>query len=203
MAAHIFKIGRRSVIHGAWGDYGDILQHGMSSHSPRISGRLALERTGPYIPPNTFPGIGDVVLTSPAKQLLESADLRGFSFRPVEKVLTVELPWEKWDWTADEPQYFPDSGEPEGYILGQPDGPVACAALGELWEVVVPNTATILRPKAIVSSYKELRLDLSTWNGADLLRSDGYGSMLFTERAREWFSDNWGKYVEFNDFPTK
>jgi hypothetical protein len=175
----------------------------MASHSPRVDGRLALERTGPYIPPITLPGIGDVVLTSHAQQQLESSGLTGFTFRTVEKTLTVELRWENWDLTADEPPYLPDSGEPEDYILGQPDSPAASAALGELWEVLVPDTATILRPQRIVNSYKELRLDLSTWNGADLFRSNGYVAILFTERAREWFSDNWGKYVEFDEFPTK
>jgi hypothetical protein len=203
MATRIFKIESKSIIPGEWGDYGDILQHGMASHRPRVGGPLALERTGPYIPPITLPGIGHVVLNSHARELLESSGLSGFTFRPVEKVLTVELRWETWDLTADEPPYVPDSGEPEDYILGQPDSPAASAALGELCEVVVPDTATILRPEGTVSSYKELRLDLSTWNNADLFRGDGYRSILFTERARKWFLDNWGKFVEFNEFPTK
>jgi hypothetical protein len=203
MATHIFKIEGRSIIPGEWGDYGHILQHGMTSHSPRVGGRLALERTGPHIPPITLPGIGDVVLDSHARQKLESSGLSGFSFRPVEKVLTVELRWENWDLTANEPSYFPDSGEPEDYILGQPDSPVAAAALGELWEVAVPDTATILRPQGIANSHEDRRLDLSTWNGADLFRSHGYLTILFTERAREWFSNNWGKYVGFSEFPTK
>jgi hypothetical protein len=68
MATDIFKIESRSIIPGEWGDYGHILQHGMASHSPRIGGRLALERTGPFIPPVTLPGIGDVVLDSHARQ---------------------------------------------------------------------------------------------------------------------------------------
>ncbi len=34
-----------------WGDYGDILQHGITAHLARVGGRLSLERTGPYMPP--------------------------------------------------------------------------------------------------------------------------------------------------------
>jgi hypothetical protein len=202
MPPQIFKIDERSIIKGGWGDYGHILQHGMTSDLTRVEGRLALERTGPFIPPITLPGIGEVVLTSSARKLLESSGLTGFSFKPVQKVLTVELHWENWDLTAEEPPHFPDSGEPEDYILGQPDSPSASAALGDLWEVFVPATATILRPKAAVDSYKELRLDLSTWNGADLFRSDGYDSILLSERARDWFSEHWGEYVDFQEFPT-
>jgi len=201
MPVHFFTIEPRSIIKGNWGDYGDILQHGMTSHQPRDGDLLALERTGPYIPPITLPGIGDIVLTSVARASLETSGLSGFDFRPVRKMLTVELHWEKWDLNAEEPQQFPDSGEPEGYILGQPDSPSASKALGDLWELIVPNTATILRSQAIVHSYKELKLDINTWNGSDLIRSAGYGSMLFTERAANWFTGHWGDYVEFLKFP--
>lgn len=202
MPVRFFKIGARSIINGDWDDYGHILQHGMTSHLPREGGLLALERTGPFIPPITFPGIGDVVLTSSAKDLLLSSRLSGFDVRPVRKTLTVELHWENWDWSRQEPEQYPDSGEPEDYILGQPDSASASAALGELWELSVPKTATVLRPQRIVRSYKELKLDLATWNGDDLIRSAGYGSILFTERARNWFTQHWSMYVEFFEFPT-
>src|ERR1035438_5894652 len=54
-----------------WGDYGSILQHGMTGRLGRVDGLLSLERTGPYMPPITFPGIGDVVLSSGGRALLE------------------------------------------------------------------------------------------------------------------------------------
>lgn len=130
MATSIFIIDGHSHIEQKWGDYGHILQHGMAYHSPRTDGLLALERTGPYIPPITLPGLGHVVLTSSARKLLESSGLTGFSFRPVKKVLTVELNWETWDLEAEDPPYFPNSREPEDYILGQPDSPSDSAALG-------------------------------------------------------------------------
>jgi hypothetical protein len=202
MPTLIFKIDGRSNIEDKWGDYGHILHHGMAYHLPGAEGLLAVERTGPFVPPITIPGLGDVVLTSSARKLLESSGLTGFSFRPVKKVLTVELHWENWDLEAEDPPHFPDSGEPEDYILGQPNSPSASAALAELWEVIVPATASILRPKSVADSYKELLLDLSTWNGADLFRSDDYASILFSERGRSWFSEHWGEYDEFQEFPT-
>src|ERR1700741_2795955 len=66
----------------------------------------------------------------------------------------------------------PESGEPEDYILERPPSPTAAAALGEIWEVVVPTTVTILRPRRIVESYRELKIDMSTWNGSDLIRGE-------------------------------
>ena len=202
MPAGFFKISGRSIIPRGWGDYGHILQHGIAAHLPSADGRLALERAGPYIPPITLPGIGDIVLTSEAQKLLELSALSGFSFLPVEKTLVVELHWETWNLDAEQPAEFPESGEPEGYILGKPHSPNAATELGELWEIVVPSTATILRPRSVVSSYKELRIDLNTWNGSDLFRGEGYGSILFSERARNWFCEHWEKYVQFfYEFP--
>ena len=197
-----FKIESRSILPDAWGDYGDILQHGMTAHSSRIDGNLALERTGPYIPPITLPGIGDIILTTEARRLLESSGLTGFAFRPVEKKLIVELHWENWDLNDEQPPEYPESGEPEDYILGKQHNKTASDALGDLWEISVANIATILRPTEIVRSFRELRIDLRSWNGADLIRGSGYGSMLFTDRAQEWFTGRWGEYIQFEPFPT-
>jgi len=174
----------------------------MATHLPSQGGRLSLERTGPYIPPISLPGIGEIVLTSEAKQFLDGSGLTGFSTETVEKALIVELHWENWDLNAEQPFEFPDSGEPEDYIVGKQHNESASAALGELWEIVVPATVTILRPRSVVSSYKELKIDVSTWNGADLVRSNDYGSVLFTEKARDWFSSHWSRYIAFDEFPS-
>ena len=198
---NFFTIDKRSILPESWGDYGDILQHGMTAHSSRVEGRLSLERTGPYIPPITLPGIGDIILTSEARRLLESSGLSGFSFQPVEKKLIVEIRWEDWDLNEDVPPQYPESGEPEDYILGKQHSPIVAEALGDLWEVSVARTATILRPTPVVNSFRDLRLDLSSWNGADLIRGSGYGSMLFTESAQEWFTGRWGEYIQFEPFP--
>jgi hypothetical protein len=196
-----FRIQGRTILPDSWGDYGDILHHGMAAHSARIDEGLALERTGPFIPPITLPGIGDIILTDRARKLLESSGLTGFTFRPVEKKLIVEVHWENWDLNEELPPEIPETGEPEDYILGQPHSPATATALGELWEVCIPITAVVLRP-AKVNSYRDLQLDLNTWNGSDLIRGHGYGSPLFSERAQLWFSERWGEYVKFDLFPT-
>lgn len=40
---------------------------------------------------------------------------------------------------------------------------------------------------ACVNSYRELSLDLTTWNSADLIRGDGCGRVLLSERAQGFF----------------
>jgi len=200
MAARFFKAKAKNTIPGEWGDYGDILQHGMTSHLPWAGGMLSLERTGPYIAPITFPGLGDVVLTDGAKRALEGSGLAGFNFIPVRKALVVQLNWETWDLSTPEPPIFPDYGEPEGYILGHEHSEAAAAALGDLWEISVSKIATIHRPSPVVNSYKELVVVVSSWNGMDLFRSADYGGMLFSERGQEWFSQTWKEFVEFEEF---
>lgn len=199
MSVNFFNIDTRSLVPEAWGDYGEILQQGMAWHSPRVNGKLALERTGPYIPPITLPGFS-MVITDAARTLLESSGLTGFTFLPVEKKLIVELHWETWDLSADEPGKYPESGEPENYIPGKPHSPTVAIAMGELWELVVPINVKVLRPTPTVSSYKDLRIDLSTWNGADLLKGEDYGGILFSQRAKDWFAERWSQYVTFNPF---
>ena len=191
-----------SLMPTAWGDYADILQHGMIYRDPRLDGALSLQRTGPFIPPITLPLMSEVLVTSEAKTTLESSNLTGFSFRLVKKTHIVELRWEDWDFSNDELPEYPESGEPEDFISERPHSPATAAALGEIWEIVVPRTAKIRRPRPIVNSYKELKIDMATWDGSDLIRGEGYGSMLFSERARDFFSENWGLYLQFDEFPT-
>jgi len=200
MPPTFFRISERSIIPGEWGDYGDILQQGMGAHSEGADGRLQLERTGPYIPPITFPGFGGFVLTSVARDLLEGSGLIGYSFRPVDKKLIVELHWEDWDLNAPEPRDYPESGEPEDYILGKTHCPEAAVALGDLWEVLVPKNVRVLRPRPIVDSWRELTIDSSTWDGADIFGSEDVGCVFFTERARNWFLGPFEKYVDFEEF---
>lgn len=202
MPPTFFKISERSIIPGDWGDYGDILQHGMGAHSARQEGRIQLERTGPYIPPVSFPGLRGFVLTSEARLLLESSLLTGYTFRPVDKKLIVELHWEEWDLNAPEPASYPETGEPEDYILGRPHSSKAAEQIGDLWEVVIPPAVEVLRSRPIVESWKELTIKSATWNGADIFASSDVGYTFLTERAQRWFSENFGEYVSFEQFQT-
>jgi hypothetical protein len=200
MPPALFKISSRSIIPGEWGDYGDILQHGMGAHSARRDGRMQLERTGPYIPSVSFPGLRGFVLTSAARLIFESSGLTGCTFQPVDKRLIVELHWEEWDLNAPEPATYPETGEPEDYVLGQPHSPEAAEQLGDLWEVTVPPTVRVLRLRPIVESSKELTIDSATWNGADIFASSDVGYTFFTERAQAWFSENFRRYACFEQF---
>jgi len=186
-----------------WGGYGDILQHGMTGHRERKGGLLCLERTGPYIPPITFPDVGVIVLTSAGRALLETSSLSGFGFQPVHKTGIVDLPWHEWDLTADDPPEYPESGEPVGYILERPSSSRVARQMGDIWELVVPVAAKIGRQSGIVRSFREMYVELDSWNGADIFRGDGYGAVLVTEPAKLWLQEHFEGYVEFQEFNCK
>jgi hypothetical protein len=122
-----------------WGDYGDILLSGMTTHQPRTQdGLLQLERTGPFVPPITLPGCEDPVVTDAFRARLEHSPLAGLGFRPVRKARIVRLEWERWDQASSDPAHYPAGGEPEAYIPGRPHDSGLAAQIGQLWEVVSP-----------------------------------------------------------------
>src|SRR5215510_7430409 len=89
-----------------WGDYHYILVHGMSCHLVRVDGRIQLERTGPFVPPISFPGISDLVVTNAFRRELENSRLIGLHYQPIIKKLIVKSDWHKWDQTAEEPPKY-------------------------------------------------------------------------------------------------
>ncbi len=132
--------------------------------------------------------------------MLDSSGLKGYTFQTVDKKQIVELHWEEWDLNAPEPASYPETGEPEGYVIGQPHSPEAAEQIGDLWEVVIPPTVRVHRPRPIVESWKEFTIDSVTWNGADIFASSDVGYVFFAERAQTWFARNFGEYVGFEEF---
>jgi hypothetical protein len=200
-----YEITRRKMTR--WGDYGDILQHGMTAHLGRQNGRLCLERTGPFMPPITFPGICDVVVSSACRRLLKESGLSGFTFKQVNKARIVKLLWHEWDLTADAPEEYPESGEPEDYILARRPSDRVAEQMGDIWELRVPVTArAIIMPPKEGKFFGERCLDPSSWNGTDVFREaaapGGYGSVLVAEGVKPWFEKHFGDYIEFQEFRT-
>jgi hypothetical protein len=72
----------------------------------------------------------------------------------------------------------------------------------DLWELVSERSVRVTRPESgyVVESSDELRIDSSTWNGADVFRSKDVLYTFFTERGREWFLENLEEYACFKAF---
>jgi hypothetical protein len=181
-------------VEAPWGDYGNILMHGMSMHLDRHQGLIQLERTGPTIAPITFPGAGDIVVTQAFQIALEQSGLTGFSFQPVIKRRIVELDWEKWDMTAEEPEEYPDDGEPESYISSRPHETRAADELGILLELLLSPGL-----QARLDADKILRVQPETWNGRDFFYTAPVRVPCVSWKARRWLEQHAGDYVEFRE----
>lgn len=176
-------------IEAPWGDYGSILVHGMSLHLDRIEGRIQLERAGPFIPPVTLPGVGDVIVTDEARRGLEGA-VPGLVFRVVEKARIVRIDWHTWSREAAEPPEYPSSGEPEDYLLERSHDPLLAEQLGALWELVPEIVPSIQLPGG--------KLNRAAYRGQDLVRaSEMAGYNFVSERLKNALSVQGGAWVTF------
>lgn len=187
-----------------WGDYGDILMAGMTSHLEREDGRLQLERTGPFVPPIALPGIGEIVVTDAFRSALEASGLSGMHFQPVIKTRIVRLNWEAWDATAPEPQEYPDTGEPEDYILLRPHDADLSAQMGDLWEICLEQHARTERVSGTSNiGGEEIYLIRSSWDGTDVFRSEGVSFVYVSDKAKSWLEATVPEWVTFALAPTR
>jgi hypothetical protein len=182
-----------------WGDYGRILVHGMSAHLPRLDGSIQLERTGPFLPPITFPA-SDVIVSTPMRAAILDAGLTGATFRPVTKARIASLDWEAWDRASKEPPFMPSSRAPEDYVLAVQHDPGAALALGSVWEVVAPAVGTGER-ELVGRRPRQYRTTISIPDdlAADLFRVGGLRQLFVSRAAREWLERHAGEWVSFED----
>ncbi|MEJ0000594.1 MAG: autotransporter-associated beta strand repeat-containing protein [Verrucomicrobiota bacterium] len=159
----------------------------MSARLERKQGLIQLERSGPAIAPITFPGPGDIIVTQALQIELAQSGLTGFSFLPVIKHTVVELDWEGWDVTADTPEEWPDGGEPEGYVVGQPHSTAAASpalVLTSGGSITVSGgvsgTIIINAPLQLEGSYNITQKGLSTMTLGGDISSGVASSIVFT-----------------------
>jgi hypothetical protein len=162
-------------------------------------GVLEVERTGPYVPPITLPGIGEVVVTDAMRRALGQSDLKGFGFETAIKRLVVRSDWHTWDQTADEPPEHPESGEPEGYVLDQPHSAQADEHMGSLWSLELNRDAQTHREKRIVQHRRQIRLVTTTWGRQDIFGAQGVGFVYVTESAKAWLEQNAAGHLTFEE----
>ena len=171
-----------------WGDYGEILWSGMTCNLPRENATLHLERTGPFIPPVFISGISDIIVKDSVKLELEKHGLVGLDFQEVKKAKIVQLEWEHWDKSLEEPPEIPESGEPEDYILSKPNDAELAESIGKLWEICANGIADVkLSRKLVFFGEPAIYLKLDSWGGQDIFSSKSLGYKFVTQRAKEAF----------------
>ncbi|MEO0761413.1 MAG: hypothetical protein AAFZ09_06335 [Pseudomonadota bacterium] len=188
-----------------WGDYGQILAHGMTGDGTRLQGEgapvVTLERTGPFIPPITLPW-GEPVVTATARAAIEEAGLTGCRFLPVTVTRCVRLAWQDWDLEAEEPRCYPAGGEPENYILRRKHVPELADALEPLFALDPPRAddavprrmgdflgeRTLIYPADLIDPAHHPGTDIVSWR---------LTTTIVTRRARDVLAPIAGRWIRF------
>ena len=172
-----------------WGDYGSILTNGIASLND--DGTLELERTGPFIPPVSFPW-PNIALTQDAKTKVQGAGFSGCGFRKLIKKRIVKLDWHLWDQTGEDPVQYPKSGEPEDYLSEREHDPALADALGVLWELVVSET-----PGLQIEGGSTV--NLAKYNGNDICQGSRWGYTYVSSAFRQWMESEFSEWTHFEE----
>lgn len=169
-----------------WGDLGHILMQGMADRAP--DGSLLLYRTGPFIPPISFPGWNPVVLQA-VRERMEAEGFTGFEFRRVSKRRIIDLDWRTWDLEAESPAELPEC-EPEDYVLKGKHSAATARELGELWEMYTPPT-----PGLQIEGGSDF--DPAKYRGQDICKMCELGGYTYVSlRLRDWLQANYSEWVQ-------
>lgn len=182
----------------------------MGMHLGRKNGVLQLERTGPFVPDNSFPH--PAIFSDRCKCRLEASGFTGIEFRPVRKARIVRLDWHLWDKSAPEPAEYPEEGEPEGYILDRPHDAKLSDQIGDFWELFsldktsVRLSATEIRElndfsRAVEETQRRTAHYLARSN-CDFYRPDESYPLYVSERVRDWINREFPESVRFVELPS-
>jgi hypothetical protein len=171
-----------------WGDYGSILRNGWAE-TIEDGGReeILVTRTGPFVPPISFP-LGHIVVTDGFRAEISQAPFSGLSFEPVRYGAVIRLDWESWDPRAPEPAYYPDSGEPEDYLLEGDQDAGLSGSMPRLWRWNVASTAGLQAQGS--NTFRRV-----LHPGLDVARE--FQIHWISERMKVWLSEHAGQWVNF------
>jgi len=173
-----------------WGDYGSILRNGMFHTEEQ-----RLDRTGPFVPPISFPAFsGAVIVTNEARQKLEASGMSGLGeFHPVSLGKVVLIDWQKWDKSRQlVGDQFPFNGEPEEYILHNPHDAATASRIEPLWTWHPLRIGKVSRAKGV------MRLEgIIGMHDVFRLCDDGWKSIIVSENGMRCVKDIFGYWVAF------
>jgi hypothetical protein len=190
------------AIRGAhpWGGYGAVLVNGTSSHGLGDE-PLHIYRSGPFMPPITFPDFQKIVVSEALRDAMIQAGFKGVNFRRALKSCIVKIHWERWDWNADEPKRYPPEGTPAWY-LDAPHSESASVGLGEIWEALMCDGVEMERlkhpDKPLAHQFRAYR---DTRSYADLFTCKQNAIVYCSGRAKTWFEKHVPLWVRFEPIP--
>ncbi|XUM22526.1 hypothetical protein ACRAVF_03005 [Bradyrhizobium oligotrophicum S58] len=122
---------------------------------------------------------GYILVTDEFRRDLERSRLTGFDFEQTQYEKVVRLDWHLWSTDTNEPNSYPETGEPEDYILESPHDPAVLAQMPRLWALTVRPTS-------------ELQVE-----GTATFRADRHpGTDIAREHTLHWVSERMKVWLE-------
>jgi hypothetical protein len=190
-------LGKNQAASGRWKGYANTVIQGMSLRRSDV-GVFRLARTGPFVPPITFPGPGDVILTEAIRRQVDEQGWHGLAFEPVELARVVELAWHLWDPSEDPPENI--RCEPNQLLLeGRPHAPELVQEIGRLWRLNPTFWGTSVAKEV---ARRPVRYETFLIADAGLKMPDVFQTqektahIFVSERVAEWCNKHLGEWVE-------
>jgi hypothetical protein len=188
-----------------WGDYGDTLISGFANRE-QPGQPLLLERTGPYLPPISFPYTsnegGRVVVSDSFRSVLERKQLPGISFRKVVKKRIVKLDWHLWNLDSPDPAKYPSGGEPGNYVLNKPHNSAVAVQMPDAWEFLPPLVSMYVDhledPRGGFLNEYVAYTDLTHFPPIFHTHEE-YAYIIINPEIRDWLQEHVGEWVEFGE----
>lgn len=177
-----------------WGDYGNTLFSGLLKILDKDYEELdfpELQRTGPYIPEIFIANSRNLILKDDIKKGIEKAEILGIKkFKKVLKKKIVDIDWHTWDLDAKEPKYYPESGEPENYILKKKNDFSLINSTPELWELDMIQEHTICKVSQQIDNIGYTDIALMESPKYDIFSPRNMNFIIISEKLKQLFEDS-------------
>jgi hypothetical protein len=184
-----------------WGDYGDVLISGLGRRLGE-DGPLLLHRTGPFLPPISFPWVPGhrVIVSDDFRRLLERDGPPGIGFRAAIKDRIVRHDWHTWNLEAEAPKAYPPEGEPGNYVWDEPHDPAAASEMPEPWELLPPVVP--LRIERMKDEHGQYLDNFRAFPDRDdypplFTDQETWGDLIIQSGFKPWLEKHVGEWVVF------
>jgi len=168
------------------GDYGSALLSGIIDIDD--DDNLEILRTGVEVPPICETGAIFIVINDSFKQSLEKNNFSGFTVKKLKKRKIVDVNWIEWI-GKDEPEFYPENGEPEGYFEELPHSNELDNQIGELW---------LLEFKS--DGIQEENDNFIEHSNLDFCQPKNRYTKIISEKVKDWMIKNeFDKWIIMNE----
>ena len=160
-----------------WGDYGNTLFSGLLKILDKDYEELDFPR--------------NLILKDDIKKGIEKAEILGIKkFKKVLKKKIVDIDWHTWDLDAKEPKYYPESGEPENYILKKKNDFSLINSTPELWELDMIQEYTICKVSQQIDNIGYTDIALMESPKYDIFSPRNMNLIIISEKLKQLFEDS-------------